>query len=47
VGTTGNGYTRGSGGAESLTYGYGSGNNLLATGRVVKTVYLQTPNNHA
>jgi len=33
VGTTGNGYTRGSGGVKSLTYGYGSGNNLLATGR--------------
>jgi len=34
--TTGNGYTRGSGRVENLTYGYGSG-------RVVKTVYPQTP----
>ena len=47
VGTMGNGYTRRSGGVESLTDGYGSGNNLLAMGRVVKTVYPQTPNNHA
>ena len=41
TGSTGNGYTRGSGRVgsgpvENLTYGYGSG-------RVVKTVYPQTP----
>ena len=39
--TTGKGYTRGSGRVENLTYGYGYG-----SGRVVKTVYPQTPTMH-
>ena len=44
--TTGNGYTRGSGRKFDLRVRVGSGNNLLAaagSGRVVKTVYPQTP----
>ena len=43
TGSTGNRYTRGSGRKFDLRVRVGLGNNLLATGRVVKTVYPQTP----